>query len=149
MDKPKITWFVKKSDDTSYNEDAEFYAGTYNQTTNLSIDIKIWNNRYGTENVKNLTDFGFKVWFDDEEDASLLKYFTFMLNNEIGLDPVITKNEALIQMPAGFAISGEMNDGSDHNTKNYMTLRIVLQIPASKKIKLNDLKTLNFTITTL
>ena len=149
MDKPKITWFVKKSDDDSYKEDSEYYAGSYNQSNNLNIDLMVWNNRYGTENVEDLENFGFKIWFDDEEDASLLKYLTFSLNNVMALTPVITKNEALVQLPTGYSISGAMNDGTQHNLSNFITLRIKLAVPSSKKIKYNDLKTLNFTITTL
>lgn len=149
MKKPLITWFVRRDPEDGYEETNDFYAGSYNQEDNLEIEFMIWNNRYGTERVSDLRDFGITVSFDHEEDSGLLKYCQFMLNGGYWLSPNVVGNEAKVQFPADTVLSGAINNGESGSTENYITLKMVLSVPAGKKLKMNDIKGMTFNISNL
>ncbi len=149
MEKPSITWFVRREQEDNYNETSDFYAGSYNQEDNLEVEFMIWNNRYGTERVADLKDFGITVSFDHEEDGSLLKYCQFVLNGGYWLTPQVTGNEATIQFPKDTILSGAINNGELGSSENYLTLKMILSVPAGKKIKMNDIKGMTFSVTNL
>lgn len=146
---PKISWFVKKPADAEYKQSADFYAGSYNKEADLIIDFVIWNNKFGTEKVKDLSSFGIVVGFDEVEDSTLLKYCSFELNEKEIIKASIDGVSATIPMPPGFSLSGAVNDGSDKFTDNYLALKVLLSIPAGTKVKANDLKTMSFDVVEL
>lgn len=148
MEAPKITWLVRTVDDESFRKSPEFYAGAYDQEEDLELYIQIWNNRYGKETVKNLSDFGISVTFDKEEDSVFLKYMSFFLGIK-EYDPVVNGNTGVIQLPDTVELSGAVNDGSDENTDNYVILRLVISVPENIRLKMNDLKSMTLGITKL
>lgn len=148
MEQPKITWLVRTADEEDFRKSPEFYAGTYNQEEDLSIYIQLWNNRYGTEAVKPLSDFGISVTFDKEEDSVFLKYMTFHYG-VAEFTPVVSGNTGVIQLPDTVELSGALNDGSDENTDNYIVLRLDISVPWNVSLKMNDLKTMTLGITKL
>jgi len=149
MKKPSITWFVRRDPEDSYEETSDFYAGSYNQEDSLEIEFMIWNNRYGTERVSDLKDFGVTVSFDHEEDSTLLKYCQFLLNGGYYLIPEVNGNEATVQFPKDIVLSGAINNGELGSSDNYLTLKMILTVPASKKLKMNDIKGMTFNVTNL
>ena len=149
MLEPQITWFVRKDSKDDYQEDDNFYAGSYNQDEDLTIDFMIWNNRYGKEVCQDLKDFGITVSFDYEEDSSLLQYCQFLLNGTLWLVPVLEGNQATIQIPKEITLSGAMNDGKMTNSDNYLILKMILTVPQNKKLKMNDIKGMTFNLTDL
>ena len=148
MEAPKITWLVRTADDESFRKSPEFYAGAYDQEEDLELYIQIWNNRYGKETVKNLSDFGISVTFDKEEDSVFLKYMSFFLGIK-EYDLVVNGNTGVIQLPDTVELSGAVNDGSDENTDNYVILRLVISVPENIRLKMNDLKSMTLGITKL
>lgn len=147
MKEPSITWFVRQDDDTEYQEDREYYAGTYNQDEDLVLNFMIWNNRYGSEACEDLKNFGITLSFDHEEDSVFLKYCQFLLNGNLWIVPQVVGNQATIQMPENIVLSGAINNGEATSADNYMTLRMIMTVPKSKNIKMNDLKGMTLYIT--
>ena len=153
--KPKITWYVRKAvtdkDQTPeiYKENNDFYAGSYTQEEDLAIEFHIWNNRFGKTAVNDLNNFGITVQFDYEEDSALLQYMQFQLNGAYWLATDGIGNIAKVQMQNDIVISGAANTGEESAADNYIPLKLVLTVPKSKKIKLNDLKTMTLSISQL
>ena len=44
MESPKITWQIKKKKDSSYKEETDYFAGVYNQTNNIDLEM-CWRGR--------------------------------------------------------------------------------------------------------
>lgn len=148
MEKPRITWLVRRGDEENFTRSPEFHAGVYSQQEDMILFLQIWNNRYGTEAVKSLEDFGIAVTFDKEEDSALLKYLRFRYGQTV-FEPVISGNTGVIHIPDYISLSGAVNDGSDENIENYIVLQLSLAVPPDVQLKLNDLKAMTFSITNL
>lgn len=149
MLEPQIAWFVRRDSDDSYEENSEYFAGSYNQEDDLTVEFMIWNNRYGSSDCEDLRNFGVTMSFDYEEDSVLFKYCQFLLNGTLWIVPQINGNEATIAIPENIILSGTSNDGSLSNSDHYLTLRLVLTVPADKNIKMNDRKGLTLNLTNL
>ena len=147
MEQPKITWLVRRDSDEGFSKSPDFFAGAYNQKDDLSFYLQIWNNRYGTESVQDLTDFGISVAFDKEEDSVFLKSLYFTYGDKM-LTPVVEGNTGVIHF-TDVSLSGTLNDGSDENTDNYIVVRLVISVPENVSLKMNDLKSMTLGITKL
>jgi hypothetical protein len=143
---PVITWLVKKTSDIDYMEKENYFAGNYSPHNGISLDLRIWNNRYGSEPVQNLEHFGIAMKFDSYEDSALFNYMECIINNAELLSPSVVAGEALIVIPEEVVLSGAVNDGAPINTDNYMSLSIKINLPGNITIKSNDLKNLSFDI---
>ena len=148
MEQPKITWLVRRADVEDFRKSPDYYAGVYDQSDDFAVYIQIWNNRYGKETVKSLSDFGISVTFDKEEDSVLLQYMYFQYGQKV-LTPVITGNTGVVHFTDEVEISGTVNDGSDENTDNYIVVRLVISVPENVRLKMNDLKSMTLGITKL
>lgn len=148
MEEPKISWLVRRDDDKEFTKSPDFYAGTYNQRKELRLFLQIWNNRFGSETVKDLEDFGISISFDKEEDTVLLKYMAFYLGLTT-FTPIINGDTAVVKLPESVTLSGAMNDGSDENADNYVVVQMVIDIPENVNLKMNDLKTMTLNVTKL
>lgn len=148
MEEPKISWLVRRDDDKEFTKSPDFYAGTYNQRKELRLFLQIWNNRFGSETVKDLEDFGISISFDKEEDIVLLKYMAFYLGLTT-FTPIINGDTAVVKLPESVTLSGAMNDGSDENADNYVVVQMVIDIPENVNLKMNDLKTMTLNVTKL
>ena len=80
MNDPIITWYAKLDNDTEFNKTNEIYAGSYTKENSINVNMQIWNNRWGTEDVQSLNNFNINIYFDKEEDFILLDYCTVVLN---------------------------------------------------------------------
>lgn len=149
MVEPKISWLVRTVDTNNasdFVEDSDYFAGTYTKQNPFSIEVMVWNNRHGADAVDDLKDFSIVVEFEDLEDSTLLKYMTFVLNDSEILNAVINNNVAELAIPQDIILSGEINDGSTASHNNYLTLKMTLNVPQNKKIKMNDIKTMMLSI---
>lgn len=145
MESPKITWQIKKKKDSSYKEETDYFAGVYNQTNNIDLEIILWNNRYGLERVEDLKSFAISVTFNTLEDSTLLKYTTLMFNKNI-IHPTINECVATFIVPDDCVLSGEINDGSLDAVDNYAYIELSISVPSVYKLKPNDYKTLSLDV---
>ena len=148
MEEPKITWLVRRDDEEGFMKSPDFYAGTYNQKKELRLFLQIWNNRFGSETVHDLEDFGIRFSFDKEEDSVLLQYLSVYLGTTT-YTPIVTGNGAVVKFPESVVLHGTANDGADTNTDNYVIAQVVIDVPENVNLKLNDLKTMTMSIAKL
>lgn len=150
MKDSQITWYAKLNTDKEYTQSNSLYAGTYTQDNNIQVNMQIWNNRWGTEDVKDLTNFIINIYFENVEDSALFDYCSITLNNSDVLSINKSASIATLEMPADLSISGKHNDGTEkNNPKNYINLDFVFSAPTDIKLKENDLKSLYFEIVPL
>ena len=146
---PVITWLVKKKSDTDYLEKDNYYAGNYNPGNGINLEFRIWNNRYGSEKVKDLEHFGIAMAFDNYEDSALFDHIDFIVNNSELIHPSVVGGEAVLVVPDNIVLSGAINDGSSKYKDNYMALTVNIKFPSNIRVKSNDLKNLSFDIVKL
>lgn len=146
MEKAKITWYAKLSSEEKYEPANELYAGTYAEDNKIVVDLQIWNNRWGGEDVEALEDFYLNMFFDTAEDKSLFDYCTVVLNGSDILSLEIVGQHASLALPGNVKLSGTKNDGaSKGNEDHFLTLSFMFNASGAK-LKENDLKTLFFEI---
>lgn len=143
MSDPIISYSAKLSKLETYKDIDEIFGGTCTISEPIQIDLRIWNNRYGTVAVDNLEDFVLNFYFDKYEDGSLLKYITI---ERVGIEELsvdINGQIATASFLNTVSIKGTPNDGSDSNTDNYINLRITFNVTDSDvTFKNNDFKSL-------
>lgn len=145
MNSPIITWYSKIGDAT-YEAQSEIYAGTYTKEEKISVDIQIWNNRWGVEDTESLEDFILNIYFDNLEDSALLQCCKIILGGTDELSLMISNQKATISFPDTVTLSGVKNDGTSANSKeNYISLTFEFDAPGYQ-LKENDLKSLYFEI---
>lgn len=145
MNNPNITWYAKIGDST-YEARQEIYAGTYTKEEKISVDIQIWNNRWGTEDVEAVSDFALNIYFDSLEDSALLQCCRILLGGKDDLSLIISGQKATVSFPSTVTLDGVKNDGTSANSKtNYISLTFEFDAP-EYKLKENDLKSLYFEI---
>lgn len=141
----KITYSAKIHKFMNYdNEVNDIYSGTYTTAEPLELDVRIWNNRYGTEAVVDLEHFALNLYFEHYEDAGLLKYLTVIYNESEEMSTFISGNVLTATFMANdVKISGAPNNGTDNDKENYIDLRIVFNIDDdSITLKNKDMKAL-------
>ena len=148
MDAPQISWQIKKLSDSKYSNKTDYFAGIYTQSSALELELLLWNNRYGTESVEDLSSFSIDAVFQDMEDSTLLEYLTMNFDGTM-ITPSISKNVATFVVPDSVTIYGEANDGSSAATNNYKYIKLTLDVPSVYKLKANDYKTLSLDIVEL
>lgn len=145
MDKPNITWYARIGDE-AYAAHKEFYAGTHTKEEKISVDMQIWNNRWGTEDVEALSDFTLNMYFDSLEDSALLQCCKVIMGGSDELPLIISGQKATVSFPDEVVISGLKNDGTSVNCKkNFIVLTFEFSAP-DYRLKENDLKSLYFEI---
>ena len=141
MGKPIISYHVLNTDDT-YTKQSSVYAGTYTGNDAIAVNLRIWNNFRGTEDVEDLENFNIVVHFLTEEDNVLLKYISLAVTDEIEI-PVILENDALVgTFVDPVILSGRANTGSDEYTSNYVNITVSFNAGANAYLKDHDLKSL-------
>lgn len=146
MEDPKITWYAKLNKETQYEETNDYYAGSYTPGHAIDVDIQIWNNRFGLDDVATLSDFYIIVSFDCVEDSSLFDYCTIVLNDANIIPLKKNGKKAVLELPDTVKLSGTKNDGTlDSNVDHYMNLEFQFDAEGTK-LKENDLKDMYFQI---
>lgn len=143
MSDPIISYSAKLSKLTSYQDVEEIYGGTYTESNPIQVDLRIWNNRFGTTAVDDLENFVVNFYFDKYEDASLLE---FVRIERPGIEevPITINNQiATANFLNSVIIKGTPNDGTDSNNENYIDLKITFDITTPNiSLKNNDFKSL-------
>ena len=146
MANPVISWYAKKLTDTKYSLNQQFYAGKYTDSDQIVVDIQLWNNRWGTETVNDLTDYDICFYFDRLEDSVLLNFCTIVYNNTNILTFNISGQKAIVEFPGKPVIKGTKNNGSSlDNPGNFVQLRFIFSAP-EERLKDHDLKSLYFEV---
>ena len=144
--KPIISWYAKKISDAKYSVEPRFYAGKYSDNDPIVVDIQLWNNRWGTTTVSDLTNYDICFFFDRIEDSSLLEYCNVLLNSTDSLLFSVSGNKAILEIENKPTLKGTKNNGSSaDNPDNYLQLRFVFSATGAR-LKDNDLKSLYFEV---
>ena len=119
MDNPIISWYIYDNDE--YIQEEDYYLGSYNSNSQIQLNIQVWNNRYGSKEVETIKDTRFVVFFDNIEDAALLKYCSISIDNSSFIEPEIELDRAIFNIGE---LSGQINDGleTDNNKINYKNI---------------------------
>ena len=142
MDKPKISYFVQ-ADTGLYTKQNSAYIGTYTGTETLSVNLRIWNNYRGTEDVEYLENFNLILYFLTEEDNALLKYITLTETTRDREIPVTLEEDTLVgRFLDPVILSGKANTGSVEYTNNYIDITVSFKTGAEAYLKDHDLKSL-------
>lgn len=146
LNNPVLSVYIKQKNETEYMENKEYYAGTFDRTDDIQIDMMIWNNRGGKEDAPELKHFNVSMEFEDIEDTTLFNYCKCIVNNTSIVSPAIVGNTAVVQFPDNIVLYGTANDGSLLNSDNYTTFSLIFTLPKDKNVKMNDLKSLTLSI---
>lgn len=146
MEDPKITWYAKLNKESQYEETNDYYAGSYTPGHPIDVDIQIWNNRFGLEDVANLADFYIVISFEHVEDSALFDYCTIVLDDANIVPLKKSGKKAILELPDTVVLSGTKNDGTlDNNKDHYINIEFQFDAEGSK-LKENDLKDMYFQI---
>lgn len=144
--KPKISWYAKLLSDERYSVNPSFYAGRYSDEEPIVVDVQLWNNRWGTEDVENLTDYDICFFFDRIEDSILLNYCTVIYNGNIAVPFNVSGHKAILEFSVKPVILGTKNNGSSaDNPGHFVQLRFLFSA-TQERLKDNDLKSLYFEV---
>jgi len=141
MDKPQISYFVLTSDNL-YARLQTVYAGSYTGDGPLSVNLRIWNNYQGTEDVEDLKNFNLVIRFLTEEDNALLPYVTVAVTDSMELPSIVEKNAAVFHFVDPISLSGEANTGSDEYYNNYVDITVTFDTGDDVYLKDHDLKSM-------
>jgi len=143
MNEPIISYSAKLAAHETYKDLQEIYGGTLTDTVPIEIDIRIWNNKYGTEQVEDLENFVLNIFFDKYEDANLLKFTSLIYNNTQNVPISISDNVATATFLDDVIIKGTPNNGEEADENNYIDLKLVFKIDDEDiYLKEQDLKSL-------
>ena len=146
MDSAKIQWFVGA--EGNFSVKSSHHAGTLTPNNSISIDLQIWNNRWGVADVENLINPVVTFYFDKLEDSAVLQYCQLILNNNENVSLTIAGNKAMAAIPC--TLSGVANNGvATASRANYLGLQFKIVLPSESRIKHNDLKNLYFSVSPL
>ena len=150
MTLPVITYSAKVSSATAYSDQDEIYGGTYTKETPISVDIRIWNNKFGLAEVQDLENFALNFYFSDIEDSVLLKYLNVEYNNEEKMLLEVKDGVATATFFKNIILKGTPNNGNDTDTDNYIDLKVTFDATKDNiQLKSNDIKSLFIEIVTL
>ena len=137
MENAKITWYIKEDND--YVQDNDYYLGSYSPNSNLSFDVQVWNNRYGTTKVGDIVDARLAIYFDSTEDNILLDYCYVSVGGEaVGKVPV-KFGKGIVDLGT---LLGSTNDGQEtlENSYNYKDISVSFKdFPSSLKNGLKNM----------
>ena len=145
MGNPNITWYARQNSD-AYQADSEFYAGTYTKEKALTVDMQIWNNRWGVNDVDDIENAVIVFYFETIEDSSLLKSCVITLNGNDQLTTTVKNSRGFVVLNR--KIDGKKNNGDDanvDNTGNFVNITFSFSA-ANYTLKENDIKNLYFEV---
>lgn len=116
-----ITWHIKEND--GYVQDEEYYLGSFNSETSITLEVQVWNNRYGQKTIDSIDNARLAIYFENMEDSILFNYCSIEVEYGSPEKPTIELNK--VAYPIG-KLSGEMNNGisNDQNRHNYKNVII-------------------------
>ena len=124
MNDVDISWYIKEQteEESEYTLYTEYYAGSCSSNKDLYIDIRVWNNRWGNEDVKDAKNTKLIISFAYAEDSVLLELCEIKIGNGIFKKIDNTEfNRGIINLET---IYGNKNNGDKKNTDNYKDIFI-------------------------
>lgn len=142
MQKPILTWYVKLPTELEHTATNEKYLGTASSLHSIEVSLRLWNNRYGKEDVADLKSFAIRLSFSSLEDSALLKFCALKMNN-VPLEGQIVGGRLIFSIASGVQLSGKANNGlTADNGANFKDFVLTITIPKDAQLKENDLKNL-------
>ena len=139
MDDCKLSWCVRPEKAKEMTPANEAFAGTYNSAHNISADFQLWNNRYGKEDVKDLSNYRLILSFGHTEDNALLPYCHLIVNGS-EQSGQLSGGQLIFSGPR--YISGSKNNGvPEENTSNFLAFTVNFG-PVQGRLKESDIKDL-------
>lgn len=135
-----IDWFVMH-EDGSLTQTDDHYAGTHTVAKPLKVKLQVWNNRYGTEDVRDVRDMVLVASFDNIEDASILPYLHATINDNEVISFIVRGTVATGVL--GGCLRGNKNNGDEtlaENRNNFVNIILEFSLPEGVVLKNNDLK---------
>ena len=147
MDQPKLTWYVQLTEENKYSAEDEKYIGTYSLYSPIIAYLRLWNNRYGSEEVESLRNFALRLSFDSYEDSVFLPFCTMFVGTE-ELPANVAGKYALFTIPRTKSISGKKNNGNEsENKENYLDFTLKFRVDdKTARSKENDIKNLSIEV---
>ena len=133
---PIISWYIQ--DDNEYAQYDNYYLGAFNYQEKIILNIQVWNNRYGEDEVDSIDNAKLLLYFNNAEDVFILNYCKIYVEG--------TLIKPTIEIDRGYAyiwkLSGSINDGSDttKNKNNFKDIQIVFSnLPANLRQGLKEM----------
>ena len=137
---PKITWYIREDIDgiSEYSpKRTHELDGSYAPNDKIILDIQVWNNRLGTEDVQDAKNAKLSKFFKNYEDNYMLNLCKIKFNNEEAKALNIEMDRGLIDIGT---ISGGANNGSILNVNNYIEFELQIgPLPTNLKSELKGL----------
>ena len=133
---PIISWYIQ--DDNEYAQYDNYYLGAFNYQEKIILNIQVWNNRYGEDEVDSIDNAKLLLYFNNAEDVFILNYSKIYVAG--------TPIKPTIEIDRGYAnigkLSGSINDGLDttKNKNNFKDIQIVFSnLPANLRQGLKEM----------
>lgn len=147
MKEPKLEWYSRVGADEKFALENDVYAGTYTGQEPLVVEMQLWNNRWGTEDVQAMENFSINAFFKETEDAALFDACSVLVGNRIAAAFVGDGKKKTLQFEKKITLSGTKNNGkSEGNDDHYLSLTFIFRTQAGETLKENDLKTIYFEV---
>lgn len=141
---PILTWFVVEGE--MYKPKAIYNAGMVNNNEMFIVNLQVWNNRWGIDDVESIDNPVMNIYCDNIEDSFLLDNIKIIIDEyEIGS---VVNREEFLSVLLGKKLSGSKNNGDEtdrNNNENFINIRLEIDL-RNRNIKDNDLKSLYFEI---
>lgn len=140
MTSPKISWYILEQYDDSleyvpkkkHEEEDSLMPGE-----TMHINMQIWNNRNGAQDVLDAYNARIVLYFKNYEDNFLLNLCSFKVGDGEHKKIAIDIDKGYLELGT---ISGKSNNGSELNVENFYSVELKLgPIPSNIKNELKDL----------
>lgn len=136
MSKPQISWYILEEDDTE-NPTDDYYAGNYDWEDTVDLDIRIWNNRWGDEDVNNARDIVLELKFFYNEQNKLLKNIEI---EEEGQKLEVQVLENIAKTKIKKTLSGRKHSLNEYeNEDNYVDINIKIPIEENTRPEVKNM----------
>lgn len=140
MTSPKISWYILEN----YDEEFEYVPKKKHEEEDslmpgdtMHINMQIWNNRNGLEDVSDALDARIVLYFKNYEDNFLLNLCSFKVGSGEHEKIAIDVDRGYFELGT---ISGKSNNGSELNTENFYDVELKMgPVPSNIKSELKDL----------
>lgn len=137
MKSPEISWYIIETTEINSIE-KEYYIGSYNpNSTEVQIDLQVWNNKFGQEEAKTIENAFLNLTFTTIEDCKLLEYCKVKIDNSGYQDLTILNSVGKVSLDR--LLSGETNLGDATAYNNYATISIKFSLSNNMKNGLKNL----------
>lgn len=137
MERPNISWYL--IDDGDQIQTDEYYAGSFNSSDEIRLNIQIWNNRYGIKTVESIRDAKLSIYFETIDDGAILNYCEIDVEKSGAVKPEVSINKVLINIGE---LNGSANNGmdTDKNRNHFKNVEIIFKnLPSNLKEGLKNM----------